>query len=118
MIGGAAVCRCYISIRITGLERFGGIGLPALFAPRIIATEIHRDRVKPSHEFRARSKSLNAEIEAHESLLQNVARGFLVTGIAADEPEKRLLIFANQFIERAFIARLQSKHQRQIEVWL
>jgi hypothetical protein len=41
-----------------------------------------------------------------------------VTGVAADEPEKRLLIFANQLIERALIPGLQSSNQRQIEVCL
>ena len=105
-------------MRITGVERFGGIGLPTLPASGVIATEIHRDRVKPRSEFRLRPKSLNPEINAHESLLQKIARGFLVTGVASDEEEKRFLVFADQLIERTLIAGLQSTHQRQIEVWL
>ena len=41
-------------------------------------------------------------------LLQDVPSGFLIAGIAADEAEKRLLVFADQVIERTLISRLQS----------
>ena len=114
----AAICRWHLAMHITSVERFGGVGLPALFAPGVIATKIHRDRVEPSREFRVRLKPPNPKIEPHKSLLQEVSRGLLVAGVAPDEPEKRLLIFAHQLIERTLIARLQSTHKRQIEVCL
>jgi hypothetical protein len=84
----------------------------------MIATKIHRDRVKPGREFRARLKLPNSEVKPHKSLLHEISRGLFVTGVPTDEPEKGLLIFANQLIERALISGLQSSHQRQIEICL
>ena len=75
-------------MQITSVERFGDIGLPALFAPSVIATKIHRDRVEPSREFRVGLNPPNPEIKPNKSLLQNVSRCLVVTGVTPDERKK------------------------------
>src|SRR6478736_6181456 len=82
---GAAIC--HLVMQITGVERFCEV--PALFAPGVVATKIHRDRVEPGHEFRARLKPPNPKIEPHKSLLQEVSRGLFVTAVAPDDPLRK-----------------------------